>query len=389
MPKKKKKVKKRLNIDAMNIPNWAKNTLKFFQFNTEEKKIFKKSFKYWFFVIGISVVLSVFLIASTNDIFAFVKDSSEKEIVISPTAEYKEVTKKLKEEGIIDIPWLFNLYITSNDNQDRIVGGTYTLSPSMGYRALVTEMKRASKGQIVKFTIPEGYEIRQIIDTLVNKGLGTKEKFQDVIDNYPFKHEFLKSLKLPKKNRLEGFLFPDTYEVYKNEGEVAIINRMLNNFKSRVIDEANLMERCKNVNMSFNDVVILASIIEREGKDRDELKYVSSVFHNRLNSRQYPKLQSCATIQYVLEERVDRISAKEIAIDSPYNTYKYKGLPPGPIANPGIESLIAAVEPAKSNYYFFVAKSDGTHIFSTTFAQHQKAISQAITQQGTGVVDDE
>ncbi|MBR4950193.1 MAG: endolytic transglycosylase MltG, partial [Clostridia bacterium] len=243
-------------------------------------------------------------------------------------------------------------------------------------------------GQIIKFTIPEGYEIRQIIETLVNKGLGTKEKFQDVIDNYPFKHEFLQGVELGKKNRLEGYLFPDTYEVYKYEGEVSVINRMLNNFKSRVLDGANIMERAKDVDMSFEEVLILASIIEREGKDRDELKYVSSVFHNRLNSNSYPRLQSCATIQYILDKRVDRISAKEIAIDNPYNTYKYKGLPPGPISNPGIESLIAAVEPAKSNYYFFVAKSDGTHIFSRTFAQHQKAISQAITQQGTGVVDE-
>lgn len=388
MPKK-KKTKKRLNIDAMDIPDWAKKILKTFQFNREEKKEFRKSFRYWFFVIGISVALSLFIIISTNDIFAFVKDTTEKEIVISTTAEYKEVSKKLKEEGIIDLPWLFNLYIKSKGNEDRIVGGTYTLSASMGYRSLVTEIKRASKGQIVKFTIPEGYEIRQIIDTLVNQGLGTKEKFQDVIDNYPFKHEFLQSLELGKKNRLEGYLFPDTYEVYKYEGEVSIINRMLNNFKTKVIDDAQIMEKCKNVDMSFQDVLILASIIEREGKDREELKYVSSVFHNRLNSRQYPKLQSCATIQYILEERVDRISAKEIAIDNPYNTYKYEGLPPGPISNPGIESLIAAVEPAKSNYYFFVAKSDGTHIFSTTYAQHKKAISQAITQQGTGVVEDE
>ncbi len=384
---KKRKVRRRLNVDAMDLPSWAKKVLKSFQFSVEERKEFFKIFKYWAFVIGVSVALSVLIITAANDIFAFVKDTSEKEIVINTTAEYREVTKKLKEEGIIDMPWLFNLYIKSNDNEDKIVGGTYTLSPSMGYRALVTEIKRAAKGQVIKFTIPEGYEIRQIIETLVNKGLGTKEKFQDVIDNYPFKHEFLQEVELGKKNRLEGYLFPDTYEVYKYEGEVSVINRMLNNFKTKVIDGANIIERSKDVDMSFEEVLILASIIEREGKDRDELKYVSSVFHNRLNSNSYPRLQSCATIQYILDERVDRISAKEIAIDNPYNTYKYKGLPPGPISNPGIESLIAAVEPAKSNYYFFVAKSDGTHIFSRTYAQHQKAISQAITQQGTGVVD--
>ena len=384
----KRKVRRRLNVDAMDLPSWAKKALKSFQFSGEERKEFMKIFKYWVFVIGVSVALSTLIITAANDIFAFVKDTSEKEIVLDTTAEYREVTKKLKEEGIIDMPWLFNLYIKSNGNEDKIVGGTYTLSPSMGYRALVTEIKRAAKGQIIKFTIPEGYEIRQIIETLVNKGLGTKEKFQDVIDNYPFKHEFLQGVELGKKNRLEGYLFPDTYEVYKYEGEVSVINRMLNNFKSRVLDGANIMERAKDVDMSFEEVLILASIIEREGKDRDELKYVSSVFHNRLNSNSYPRLQSCATIQYILDKRVDRISAKEIAIDNPYNTYKYKGLPPGPISNPGIESLIAAVEPAKSNYYFFVAKSDGTHIFSRTFAQHQKAISQAITQQGTGVVDE-
>ncbi|MBR4950064.1 MAG: hypothetical protein IKZ25_04735, partial [Clostridia bacterium] len=129
----KRKVRRRLNVDAMDLPSWAKKALKSFQFSGEERKEFMKIFKYWVFVIGVSVALSTLIITAANDIFAFVKDTSEKEIVLDTTAEYREVTKKLKEEGIIDMPWLFNLYIKSNGNEDKIVGGTYTLSPSMGY----------------------------------------------------------------------------------------------------------------------------------------------------------------------------------------------------------------------------------------------------------------
>jgi UPF0755 protein len=199
---------------------------------------------------------------------------------------------------------------------------------------------------------------------LVELELGTKEEIKQIINTYYFDFPLLSQMPTNTEYRLEGYLFPDTYQVYQEasaENIVSIIQRMLDNFQSKTAD---LQAQADN----WNEIIILASIIEREGQKAEELPLVSSVFHNRIN--QGIKLESCATVQYILEERKPILSWADTEIDNPYNTYMYQGLTPGPIANPGLAAIEAAMNPATSDYLFFVAKNDGSHLFGRTYQEH-------------------
>lgn len=228
--------------------------------------------------------------------------------------------------------------------------------------------------EIKKFTIPEGFELRQIADLLSEKGLVDRARFMDCVENGDFSmYPFIKGI--PKRpNRLEGYLFPDTYEVYADASEEDIIKKMLDRF-SQIFDTT-YQARAKEIGMNVDQVVILASMIEREAQLDDERPLVSAVFHNRLKSKQYPLLQSCATVEYVLPQRKAVLSIKDTKIDSPYNTYLHPGLPIGPIASPGQRSIYAALFPADVDYLFFVGNSDGSHIFSKTYEEHKSAMKK-------------
>ena len=242
----------------------------------------------------------------------------------------------------------------------------------MDLETIINQISKGGKSQnTVRFTIPEGYEIRQIADKLSQEGLINKEKFLKLAsnkENFEDKHNFLKEL--DKNQSLEGFLFPSTYEIFVNSSEREIIEKMLSQFEK--VYEKEVKPKMIGKNLSLNEVITLASIVEREGKVDSERPIMSAVFYNRLEKGML--LQSCATVQYVLGERKEVLSEKDTRIDSLYNTYINKGLPPGPIASPGESSLVAAVNPADVEYLFFVLTgSDGTHTFTTNYKDHLNA----------------
>ena len=254
----------------------------------------------------------------------------------------------------------------------------------MDYLELVTNLqKTASFRATVTVMIPEGAELREIIATLDEKNVCSAEELWDAVENHPFDYDFLQNLP-ERENRLEGYLFPDTYEFFEQSDAVTVLTKFLDNFEVKFSQE--LRDRAEEIGMSIDEVVTLASIIEREAASDEDRATVSSVFHNRLNSTQYPLLQSCATVQYVLQERKSVLTYDDIKIDSPYNTYLYEGLPIGPIASPGLASIKAALYPETTDYYFFVVSADGTHIFSKTLAEHNAAVKQANSSRGTGAV---
>jgi len=200
---------------------------------------------------------------------------------------------------------------------------------------------------------PAGYTYVQIAELLDKKEVAEKEAF-------------LKLVKDSEKNS-EGYLFPDTYEVPKKYGAEKMAKVMLSNFNQLAI-ENKFTDRAEELGFSLDEIIILASIIEKEAKFSDEKNRVSTVFHNRLKIGM--KLQSCATIQYILGEPKEILDENDLKIDSPYNTYLYKGLPPGPICNPGLDSIIAALEPNEEDYLYFVLGENGRHIFSKTYQEH-------------------
>lgn len=325
---------------------------------------------YWAFILGVSMLLSAFIIVVTNEVFAFNKPDHSVVIDIPENASTRQVAKLLKKADIIEHPLLFQLFVSVTSDNTKFIAGKHEPNAQLDYRALLRSLTRKSSyKETVRVTIPEGYEIKQIIDLLVEKGVCQKQELEDVLKNHDFEVDIIKDLKVGEVTRLEGYLFPDTYEFYVGDDPARVIKKMLSNFSNKFTDE--MVARAGELNMTVHEVITLASIVEREATANDRTK-ISSVFHNRLKSKSYPYLESCATVQYVLGERKKVLSVQDTKVESPYNTYENKGLPPGPIASPGAEAIEATLYPAETSYLFFALQEDGTHKFSKTYEEHLK-----------------
>lgn len=224
------------------------------------------------------------------------------------------------------------------------------------------------KGKAVSYhvTIPEGYNIQMISKLLAEKGLGDEDRFLELASE----EQFSRRLGVPS-DTLEGFLFPDTYSWPKGLSEEDILGRMVAKYKSVFTEDMRV--RARKMGMTERDVVTLASIIEKETGAPEEREQVSAVFHNRLKKGY--RLQTDPTVIYGLKDFNGNLTKKDLRTDHPYNTYTRSGLPAGPIANPGKASLAAALNPAKVSYLYFVARGDGTHVFSNTLVEHNKAVA--------------
>lgn len=345
--------------------------------------VLSKALIYIAVVLLISGLASYFIIMVANDVFAFVKPEAQIEVVIPEYATLDQIADELHEREIIKYPKIFVLYtmIRGNDPGE-YKAGVYTVSPQQNYdQLLYTFIERKSNTMTeISVTIPEGYTIDDMIKLFVEeKGMGTREGFVDAIQNGVYDYWFLKELKVVNPNRkyrLEGYLYPDTYYFYKEWPEEKIIDKMLANFYSKF--DIKYKQECEKAGMSIDDVVNLASIIQMEAKYSKDYTMVSSVIHNRLNSSYYMYRLDCdSTIQYVLPERKEDLDHEDTLIDSPYNSYKNSGLPPGPISNPTLKAIRAALYPDQTTvkYYFFVSDIDGTMLYARSLTEHNANIA--------------
>ncbi|WP_241254454.1 endolytic transglycosylase MltG [Brevibacillus sp. SYP-B805] len=296
----------------------------------------------------------------------------QKQVKIPPGASVREIGGLLEENGLIRSGTIFAYYVRSKGVGSRLQAGTYSFRVGQTIDEMVASMVNGDViPDSVRFTIPEGWNVEQIATALAEQKLVDKEKFLKEVNTGSFpEFPFVAAIpkKAERKYRLEGYLFPDTYEVKKGATEHEIIAKMLAQFQKEMKPE--WVETLKKRQMSIDDAVNLASIVEREVVVDKERPIVAGVFFNRI--REHWLLQSCATVQFVLGKQRDRITFDDLKVDSPYNTYLHPGLPPGPIANPGRASLAAVVQPAKHDYFFFVTKKDGSseHYFSKTYEEH-------------------
>jgi len=313
--------------------------------------------------IGITVLLCLFMFNYMVTPVSY--EEKWRNVEIPEGSTFTESINILKEKGLINSSLGMQLMgrITRSDRD--IKAGYYNLSESMTPLQIFDNL---IKGRTIQFTItiPEGYELRKIRKQFLKTDLMDDESWQLVYDK-----EFLRSLEVDAPS-LEGYLYPDTYNFSKGTKPETIFKRMVQRLKEN-FDEP-LRKRSEELGMSENEVLALASIIEREAIYDIERPKISAVYHNRLKKNM--RLQADPTVLYGVKKRWKRIRYRDLKRETPYNTYRFKGLPPGPIASPGIKSIRAALYPSDDDYLYFVAKNNGWHYFSKSNAEHSKAVVQ-------------
>jgi UPF0755 protein len=295
-------------------------------------------------------------------------------LTIAPGASVANVGEELEKRGVIRSAWAWGMRARRASTKVALQPGVYDVSASESPARI---LRRLASGDVarVKATFPEGFTIRQVARRLGARGIVPDEsRFLDLVSR---RGSTLRASFRPPA-RLEGYLFPDTYTFPVGASETQIAQQMVGNF-DRLVARGTAKARA-TTRLPLKDVVIIASLIEREAKvDRDRAR-IAGVIYNRLKKGM--PLQIDATVQYARGQHVSRLLFKDLKVDSPYNTYKHKGLPPGPICNPGMASLKAALAPETHPYLFYVARKDGSHVFGRTLAEHNHNI--ALVRSGRG-----
>lgn len=295
------------------------------------------------------------------------KESTQ--FVLSKGENAWEVSKKLDQQGLVVGKLHFMYYLWRTESGHKLVAGIYTIDPGLKIaeiaRLLTTGEYNSNQ---VRVTFPEGWTIEDMAKRLSERGFSGDE-FEKVANkpDSDLKADYTFLSDLPKEATLEGYLFPDTYFFAKNFTAKQIIGKMLDNFNSKY--SQSMIDETKKQGKNIHQLVTMASVIEGEVPTQADRKIVSGIFWKRINIGQ--PMQSCATLAYILGEYKAQYSIEETQVDSPYNTYRNKGLPPGPINSPGISAISAALYPQQSDYLFFLSnKKTGKTVFSKTFEEH-------------------
>lgn len=318
-------------------------------------------------------VISVLILLGISFFLLFHGPANEAIITISPGMTSGEIAELLAERDLVRSPTVFRIVTKIGRVDDKLKAGTYRLNSNMGTVGIVQALARGDV-QLVRFTVPEGLSVKDIANLLEARGLASKERFIHLAGGHDPDFKIIHG-DMEFSGNLEGYLFPDTYTVETGIAEEELIKVMVRRFMEAVLPEWSQEAVHENARkLGLHGVITLASIIEKEAKLPEERPLVASVFYNRL--RLNMPLQSCATVQFALDTWKDQLTHEDLKVDSPYNTYIRPGLPPGPIASPGLSSVRAALRPADSDYLYFTADQKGGHIFSKTFGDHQKATAQ-------------
>lgn len=342
---------------------------------------------YFIFIMCISIILACLAWMASSDMLALNKPDFSASVTLpmsifeSETVDTldedgnktgtKRVTRAdidyladtLKEAGLIEYKWLFKTFCRISNAETKVSPGEYELKSSYDYRALIQHMRPGASGAVtVKVTLPEGFTMRQIFLRLEEKGVANYDDLMEAAANYTFNYSFLEGLPEGDATRLEGYLFPDTYEFYVGMQSSSAINKFLENFHYVQTDE--MLRQAENLGLSMHDIIKVASMIEKEAANDNERSRIASVIYNRLNANM--PLGIDATILYLFPEHEGAPTAEMLEIDSPYNSRLYTGLPPTPVSNPGLMSILAALNPDHTNYYYYALDTQsGEHRFFT------------------------
>ncbi|MFA6382658.1 MAG: endolytic transglycosylase MltG [Candidatus Buchananbacteria bacterium] len=302
---------------------------------------------------------------------AISRDAQLKEFIVEPGWGSTKISQELEKQGLISNSWVFELYVWFKGVSSKLQDGQYFLAKNLSIKEIAQILSRgAGVTKEVNLTFIEGWNNEEYADYLTQKGISSKTDFLAVIQkkaDWWDESDFLASK--PRNLDLEGYLFPDTYRIYHDAAIKDIVRKMLDNFGKKLTPE--LRAEITRQGKTIHEIVTLASILEKEVSSETDRKLVADIFYKRLKAGM--PLQADSTVNYVTGKGVSRSTAVDTKIDNPYNTYKYKGLPPGPICNPGLSAITAAIYPQANPYWYFLTTPDGQVIYSKTHDEHVKA----------------
>lgn len=334
----------------------------------------KRIWKFGLYALGCLVILcfSVVLVG----LHYFSPTASSEEIVsvtIEPGSSTSKIAQLLVNNKLIRSPLAFKLAVRYRRIGTQLKAGNYRLSRDMSLSRILGELK---EGQIEykTFTVPEGITAAAIAELWEGSGYGTAETFQEAI-----KLPELLEKHVPEDVTVEGYLFPDTYKFAKGTTAKTVVKMMLAESSNRWTEK--LAKEAETLDLTRHEVITLASIIQREAGSSSEIPLISGVFHNRLRDKW--RLQADPTVLYALGDPDRLLTRADLKVESPYNTYLNKGLPSGPIGNPGMEAILGALRPEETTYFYFVAIEKGKHHFSETLAEHNRMIREIKRNRNT------
>ena len=339
------------------------------------------------------------VIIGLMDYTGMAKSSHEADIVIDGSMNVDDIADTLHENGIIEMPWLFKTYINMTGKDKGFLDGEYTVNSTMSYSNIITLLKTVRQyTNTVTIMIPEGYNAMQIGELLEENLVCRADDFEKYYRSKLEKYDFEEKIMVSEDRfyALEGYLFPDTYEFYviddlpekpnmdTSQYAKQAAEKMYSNFENKITNS--MYARAKELGMTFDQVITLASIIQKEGTNEENMANISSVFHNRLeNMYEYPHLQSDTTDHYIEDVIRPNIPSSSLAlyenVINAYDTYTCEGLPAGPICSPGMEAINAALYPAETDYYYFLSSSDGIFYYASTVEKHEQNIVDAALRE--------
>lgn len=329
-------------------------------------------------VIGISVSLALGILFVVEDALGIGDETREIVVDVPENSTVADVAKLLEEKGLIKSSFLFRAYYKFAKVEGGLQYGTYVLRTDMSYDALVAELQKYSviKDQ-VKITLPEGLTLYQMATLLEENGVCDAKEFISAVDNVNFGFAFEELSENPLRfHKLEGYLFPETYFFYQNDNPLSVAKRLLQTYQDRVSSHMNA--KLAATGLTQEQVIILASIVQMEAGNTTEMRKVASVYLNRVrNSAVYARLQADPTTKYSKELQKQMTVINQDVLDA-YDTYVGLGLPPGPICNPGLEAILAVLEPEDTPYYYFCTNLKTLEFFyAETYEQHKVNLRKA------------
>lgn len=325
-------------------------------------------------IIAVSLILAWTVMVGVRDILGFEEEEVTVQVEVGFGQTADQIADLLGEKGIISYPWLFKIVVKLDGVGDSFQVGTHEFKPHAPYSEIVAELQEAKTAEV---TVTEGMTLADVAKLLEEKGVCTADEFIKAVNTGSFEQDFVKDVKddALKFYKMEGYVFPDKYEFYQNDKPENVAGKFFNNFQKKVSPYFDLMEQ---KGMTLEETIILASIIQSEAANTEQMPGISSVFHNRLNNpKEYPHLETDPTIKYVEEVIKPNIETANQTMYDAYNTKVCTGLPVGPICNPGEDAIKAALQPEKTNYYFFVHNTKtGDVLYASTYAQHQANCSK-------------